>query len=59
MEEKQRIDPQPGRIAQFTAIWQTLDKKKWATIGGTVVTLGALVIAGLRKGVSWSLSHKQ
>jgi hypothetical protein len=58
MEEQQNVNSQPSRIARLTAIWQTLDKKKWAKIGGVVVTIGALVVAGVCKGVPWYLAHK-
>ena len=59
MEEKQNVNPQPGRIERLTATWHALDKKKWATIGGVVVTLGTLVVLGLRKGIPCYLAQKQ
>jgi ABC-type transport system involved in cytochrome c biogenesis permease subunit len=59
MDDRQNGNPQPGLTARFTAMWQTLDKKQWATIGGVVVTISALVVAGLHKGVPWYLVHKQ
>ena len=59
MEETRNINLQPGRIARLTATWQALNKKKLAKIGGVVVTIGALVVAGVRKGVPWYLAHRQ
>ena len=59
MEEQQHVNSQSSRIERLTATWHALNKKKWATIGGVVLTLGALVITGLRKGVPWYLAHKQ
>jgi len=58
MEEQQNVNPQPGRIERLMATWQAFDKKKLATIGGVVVTLGTLVVIGLRKGIPWYLEHK-
>ena len=58
MEETRNISLQPGRIARLTSTWQGLDKRKLAKIGGVVVTIGALVVAGVRKGVPWYLAHK-
>ena len=58
MENRQNGNPQFGLIAWLTATWQTIDKKKWATIGGVLLTLGALVVAGVRKGVPWFLTHR-
>lgn len=58
MEEKQNVNSQPGRIERLKSIWQALDKKQLAKIGGVVVTIGALVVAGVRKGVPWYLAHK-
>jgi hypothetical protein len=58
MDEQQHVHPQSGRIERLTSTWRALDKKKWATIGGVVLTLGALVVAGVRKGVPWYLAHK-
>ena len=59
MEEKQHNKSQSHRLARLTAMWQTLDKRKVAKIGGVVVTIGALVVAGVRKGVPWHLAHRQ
>jgi hypothetical protein len=59
MEEQQYVHLQPGRIARLTAMWQTIDKKKWAKIGGVVVTIGALVVAGVCKSVPGYLAHKE
>ena len=58
MDDRQNSNLQPGLIRWFTALWQTIDKQKWATIGGVLLTLGALVVAGLRKGVPWYLAHR-
>jgi|RhiMetdeSRZDD1v2_1073273.scaffolds.fasta_scaffold3520480_2 hypothetical protein len=59
MEDTQHINPQSGRIERLTATWRALDKRKWATVGGVVVTIGALVVTGLRKGVPWYMAHKE
>ena len=59
MEETRNISLQPGRIARLTSTWQGLDKRKWATVGSVVVTIGVLVVAGVRKGVPWYLAHKR
>jgi len=59
MENSQNVNSQPGRLERLTTTWQALDKKKWATIGGVVLTLGALVVTGVRKGVPWYLVHKE
>jgi hypothetical protein len=58
MDDRQNSNPQPGLIAWLTAMWQAFDKKQWATIGGVILTLGALVVAGVRKGVPWYRAHK-
>ncbi|MGE0823065.1 MAG: hypothetical protein AB7G75_08775 [Candidatus Binatia bacterium] len=58
MEETQSTDPQPTRLEQLKARWQTIDKKKFAMIGGIVVTISALLVAGLRKGVLRQTIHK-
>ena len=58
MENRQNGNLQPGLIRWFAALWQTIDKKQWATIGGVLLTLGTLVIAGVRKGVPWYRAHK-
>ena len=59
MDEKQNVNLYPSRIEQLTAAWPALNKKKWATIGGVVLTMGALVAAGLRKGAPWYLARRQ
>ena len=59
MEEQQNVNPQPRRLARLTTTWHALDKKKWATLGGVVLTLGALVITGVRKGIPWVMAQKQ
>lgn len=59
MEEQQHVNSQPGRVERLTATWQAFDKRKLAKIGGVVVTIGTLVVIGLRKGIPWYLTHKQ
>ena len=59
MENTQHGNPQPGCLEWLTALWQALDKKQVAKSGGVVVTLGALAVLGLRKGVPWYFSPKQ
>ena len=58
MEETQPINPQPSRIDRLKVTWHALDKKKWAKISGVVVTIGVLVVAGLRTGARWHPIHK-
>ena len=58
MEEKQTVHSQPARFARLTTLRQTLDKKQWAIIGSVVVTLSALAVIGVRKGLPWYLAHK-
>ena len=58
MEEKQHVQPHSDRLTRLTTAWRACDKKKWAKIGGVAVTIGTLVVFGLRKGVPWDLTHK-
>jgi hypothetical protein len=58
MEETQNGNPRPSRIERITARWQCT-KKQWATIGGVVLTIGALVVTGLRTGVPWHMAPKK
>jgi hypothetical protein len=59
MEEQPHRNSQPSCIEWLAALWQTLDKRQVATIGGVVVTAGTLAVLGLRKGVPWYLAHRQ
>jgi hypothetical protein len=59
MENTQHINPQSIRITRLTATWRALDKRKWATVGGVVVAIGALVVASLCRGIPWVMTHKQ
>jgi len=59
MEATHNDNPHPSRIEQLKASWQLLDKRKWATIGGVVLTIGALVVTGLRTSVLWHIAPRK
>ena len=59
MEATHNGNSHPSRIEQLKASWQLLAKRKWTTIGGVVLTIGALVITGLRTGVPWHIAPRK
>jgi len=59
MEATQNGNSQPSRLDRLKVAWQTVDKKTWTKLGGVVVTIGVLVLAGLRTGAPWHRAPKK